>query len=74
MNPVFMAFQRWVKGLRFPYLLALMAALFVVDLFVPDLVPAIDEILLGLATALFASWRTRKSEGSAPGDSEPPRP
>lgn len=43
--------------LKFPQLLAITAALFVLDLFVPDLVPFVDEILLGLATALFALWR-----------------
>jgi hypothetical protein len=43
--------------LKFPQLLTITAILFVVDLIVPDLVPFADEILLGLATALFALWR-----------------
>jgi hypothetical protein len=43
--------------LKFPQLLTATAVLFVVDLLVPDLIPFVDEILLGLATALFALWR-----------------
>ena len=43
--------------LKFPQLLAVTAGLFLLDLVVPDLIPFADEILLGLATALFALWR-----------------
>ena len=45
---------RYVSGLRFPYLLALTAGLFVIDFFVPDVIPYADEILLGLATIILA--------------------
>lgn len=45
--------------LRFPTLFVVTALLFVVNLFLPDPVPLVDEILLGLATALLGSWRTR---------------
>jgi hypothetical protein len=50
--------------LRFPKLFALTALLFVVDFFVPDVIPFADEILLALATALLGSWKRRKA--SAP--------
>jgi len=43
--------------LKFPQLFAVMAGLFVFDVFVPDLIPFVDEILLGLGTALFGLWR-----------------
>ena len=43
--------------LKFPQLLTITAALFVLDLLIPDMIPFADEILLGLATALFALWR-----------------
>jgi uncharacterized protein DUF6116 len=43
--------------LKFPQLLAVTAGLFLLDLVIPDLIPFADEILLGLATALFALWR-----------------
>ena len=42
-------------------LLALVAALFVLDLFVPDPIPMLDEILLGLLTVLAATWKARSS-------------
>lgn len=48
--------------LRFPRLFALTAALFVLDLLVPDVIPFADELLFGLATALLGSWRRRKTE------------
>jgi hypothetical protein len=63
--------SRWIARLRFPYLLAITAVLFVADLIVPDVIPAIDEILLGLAAALFATWTEKKKEqreGSPPRD------
>jgi len=44
--------------LRFPVLFAISAALFAVDLVVPDVIPFVDEILLGLATALLATWQS----------------
>jgi len=48
---------RRINTLRFPYLLALTATLFVIDLVVPDVIPWADEILLGLATLLLARIR-----------------
>lgn len=59
-NPLLLPLLTWAKKLRFPTLFWLMATLFAVDLVVPDLVPGIDEILLGLGTLLFASWKNRK--------------
>ena len=59
-----------VAQLRFPRLFALTAALFALDLVVPDLIPFADELLLGLATALLGSWRNRKA---APPPAEGPR-
>lgn len=52
---------RFASGLRFPVLFGLTAVIFLVDLVVPDPIPFIDEILLGLATLILASWRDRKS-------------
>jgi hypothetical protein len=53
---------RWGSRLRFPRLLLLMGALFAADLIVPDAIPFIDEIMLGLATALLASLRNERTE------------
>lgn len=56
---------RYVEGLRFPYLVALAGALFVLDLVVPDVIPWIDEILLGLVTLILSRLKR-------PGASPPP--
>jgi hypothetical protein len=53
------AFIRWSSNLRFPYLLLLMAVLFVLNLFIPDVVPFADEIIMGLVAALLASLRKK---------------
>jgi hypothetical protein len=53
---------RFSARLRFPRLFVLTALVFVADLFLPDMVPFIDEILLGLGTGLFGSWRRGRAE------------
>lgn len=55
---------RYASRLRFPYLFLATAILFMGDLIFPDLVPFADEILLGLLTALFGTWRRRRVSGS----------
>ena len=48
------------------------AALFVVDLVIPDFIPFADEILLGLGTLLLANWKNRKAR-APPDDRRDPR-
>ncbi len=45
--------------LRFPTLFLIFAGLFLLDLFVPDFVPFIDELLLGIVTLLLAMLKRR---------------
>jgi Family of unknown function (DUF6116) len=51
---------RFAAGLRYPTLFKLVGLLFLLDFFLPDLVPFVDEILLGLGTLLLGSLRTRR--------------
>ena len=51
--------------MRFPVLFAITAVLFILDFFIPEVIPFIDEILLGLGAALLGSWKKRKEPGSA---------
>ena len=51
--------------MRFPALFAITAVLFILDFFIPDAIPFVDEILLGLGAALLGSWKKRKEPGSA---------
>ena len=52
-------FMRWAARLRFPYLFALTAVIFVFNLFVPDALPLVDELIMGLVAALLASVRKK---------------
>jgi len=51
---------RHARGLRFPQLFLATAAVFVVDLIVPDLIPFADEALLGLLTLLLGTVRRQR--------------
>lgn len=48
---------RWFGKLSFPRLFLLTAALFLLDAVVPDFIPFVDELLLGLGTLLLARWK-----------------
>ena len=60
-NPLLGPILAYAQRLRFPTLFLIVAALFVVDLIIPDVIPFIDEIMLGLGTVLLASWKGRKA-------------
>jgi len=53
---------RYLSNLRFPQLFMITAVLFVLDLLIPDLIPFVDEILLGLMTLLLGGWKKRKNK------------
>lgn len=75
-NPLLAPVFRFFGRLSYPRLFAISAALFAFDLVIPDFVPFIDEILLGLGTLLLANWKKRKdpvASGKAPIDSETSR-
>lgn len=57
---------RFAAGLRFPTLFKIVAALFVLDLVVPDLIPFYDEILLAFGTLLLGSLKSRRAAASGP--------
>ena len=53
-------FFNWARKLRYPTLFKITAGLFMLTLVVPDPLPFVDEILLGLGTLLLANWKNRK--------------
>ena len=59
-NPLLAPILGFASKLRFPTLFLVIAGLFAFDLVIPDFIPFIDEILLGLGTVLLASWKNRK--------------
>jgi len=63
MKPVTQRLTRYLDTLRFPWLLLLTVLLFVINLFVPDAVPFIDEILLGLVALLLGRLKRTPTDG-----------
>ena len=43
------------------------AVLFILDVLIPDMIPFVDEVLLGLLTILLASIRRKTRVGSSAG-------
>ncbi len=58
-NPMLLPVLGWARRLRYPALFKLTAGLFLVTLVVPDPIPFVDELLLGMGTLLLANWKTR---------------
>lgn len=58
---------KWAGRLSHPRLFAVIGALFFFDMIVPDFIPFIDEILLGLGTLVLANLK-RKPEPAATSD------
>jgi hypothetical protein len=59
-SPLLLPLLEWARRLRFPVLFKITAALFALSLLLPDPIPMLDEILLGLGTLLLANWKNRK--------------
>jgi hypothetical protein len=49
--------------LRSPQLVAILGMLFLADLFVPDIIPFVDEVVLGLLALLATQWKVRRQPG-----------
>ena len=60
------AIERMVSGMRFPQLFLVAALVFIADLLIPDLIPFVDEVLLGLLTVLLGTWRKRTTDPRKP--------
>jgi hypothetical protein len=46
--------------LRFPTLFLALAGIFLIDLAIPDFIPFVDELLLGVATLIVGSLTRRR--------------
>lgn len=64
-NPLIAVLTRFFEGLRYPWLFAIAAGLFLADLFIPDLLPLADEILLAVVTVLLASRKAERGPKAA---------
>ena len=68
-NPLLLPLMRWLRRRRFPTLLKITATVFFVNLFIPDPIPLIDDLLLGLATLTLASMRRPRDRDDGEHDS-----
>jgi hypothetical protein len=64
-NPLLYPLLRWLRRRRFPTLLKITATVFFVNLFIPDPIPLIDDLLLALATLTLAALRKPAPETDA---------
>lgn len=55
-------FLEYAARLKFKKLFLLTAGLFLFDVLVPDFIPLVDELLLGLLTLLFATVKKKPPE------------
>ncbi|HSL18273.1 MAG TPA: DUF6116 family protein [Methylomirabilota bacterium] len=65
-SPLAALVEKLIPGIRFPWLLVILAGLLAVDLVVPDPIPLLDEVVLAVLTFLAASWRRRGGDPSRP--------
>ncbi len=59
-HPLLGPILAFAQRLRFPTLFLITAGLFIFDVAIPDFIPFIDELLLGLTTLLLANWKRRR--------------
>jgi hypothetical protein len=57
---------RFLESLRFPWLLLVTLALFLVNVFVPDVFPFIDEILLALIAVVLSRLKRKHPTDNLP--------
>lgn len=69
-NPLLLPLLAWARRLRYPTLFKLTAALFAISVLLPDPLPFVEEIMLGLGTLLLANWKNRKTPTT--GNGKPP--
>ncbi|MEM9325755.1 MAG: DUF6116 family protein [Bacteroidota bacterium] len=60
MNLLPKAITLWASRLKFPQLFFFFLVIFLLDLFIPDFIPFVDELLFGLITLMLAMWKKRK--------------
>jgi hypothetical protein len=51
----------YARKLEHPTLFKWISVIFILDLIIPDMVPFVDELLLGLAAMFLGSWKKSRS-------------
>jgi hypothetical protein len=60
--PIISAILDFANNLKFRQLFLLVGSLFIIDLLLPDFIPLVDELLLGLLTLLLSAWKKERRE------------
>ena len=66
MKSIVSRLSRYLESLRFPWLLLLATLLFVVNLFIPDALPFIDEILLAIVAIILGKLKRKPENAEQP--------
>lgn len=66
-SPVVALLATFFSRLRYPYMFAIAASLFLIDVLIPDSLPLADEVLLAVVTVMLAS---RKVDRAPPTDGD----
>ncbi len=61
-NSMIEMFLKNANQLRFRNLFFMVIALFFVDLLIPDFIPLVDEIILGLLAIILANWKKERNQ------------
>jgi Family of unknown function (DUF6116) len=64
MNPrsLITLFLAFANQLKFKNLFLIVIGLFTLDLFIPDFIPFIDEVILGLLAIILANWKNERKQ------------
>jgi len=65
-NPLLVPVLGWLRRLSWPRLFVLTATLFVISVLLPDPLPFVDELLLGLTALLLAGRKRRTPTPESP--------
>jgi len=60
--PIIETFLKNANQLKFKNLFFLVVGLFIIDLLVPDFIPFIDEVILGLLAIILANWKKERKQ------------
>jgi len=55
-------FLAFANQLKYRNLFLVVISLFIIDLLVPDFIPMIDEIILGLLAIILANWKKERNQ------------
>jgi len=71
-SPWFQFLARLLPSMKYPQLFTVLLLLFLADVLIPDAIPFVDEVLLGLLTLLVGSWKSRREPGPRPPEDDTP--